>query len=213
MAWDDMRASYDRVAGRYEARFLDELAGKPRDRELLDAFAASVGDPVVEVGCGPGQIGHYVRARGHHVVGADISFAMAERAVARIDAAVVADMRRLPLSAGAIGGLLAFYSLIHVRRSELDHVLREYARVLQRDGRLLLSAHEGRGEHEVDEFLGERVPFAATFFQLDELVAAVSTAGFEIVIAERRAPYANESETFRLYIAAKRVRQGVAVRS
>ena len=72
-----------------------------------------------------------------------------------------------------------------------------------------MSAHEGAGELEVDEFLGERVPFAATFFQLDELVATVTAAGFEIVVAERRAPYATESDTFRLYLAG-RVRQGLA---
>lgn len=61
--WDQLGASHDRVAGKHEDRFLDELAGKPRDRELLDAFAVSVGDPVLDIGCGPGQIGAYVRAR------------------------------------------------------------------------------------------------------------------------------------------------------
>ncbi len=46
---DDVRATYDTVACRYEDRFLDELAHKPRDRALLGAFAAHVGDPVVDV--------------------------------------------------------------------------------------------------------------------------------------------------------------------
>jgi hypothetical protein len=64
VAWDRLRSTYDHVAGRYEARFLDELQGKPRDRELLEAFAASVGDPFVEVGCGPGQSGAFVRRAG-----------------------------------------------------------------------------------------------------------------------------------------------------
>ena len=144
MAWDDLRSSYDRVAGTYDARFRDELAAKPRDRELLDGFAASVGDPVVDVGCGPGQIGQYVRARGRRVIGADISFEMAQRAAGRLDAALVADMRHLPFSTGVIGGLLAFYSLIHVRRSELDQVLREYARCCSPVGDFFVGAR-GRG--------------------------------------------------------------------
>ena len=199
-----MRSSYDQVASTYEARFLDELIGKPRDRELLDAFAAAVGDPVVEIGCGPGQIGVYVQQRGRRVIGADISPAMAKLSVGRLDAALVADMRSLPVASGVVAGLLAFYSLIHVRRAEVDLVLREFHRVLRPGGRVLFSAHEGQGEVERDEFLGETVPFAATFFELDELVAASRAVGLEVVVAERRAPYPSESGTFRLYVEAKR---------
>jgi ubiquinone/menaquinone biosynthesis C-methylase UbiE len=204
VGWDQVRSSYDRVAGKYEARFLGELSGKPRDRELLDAFATAVGDPVVEVGCGPGQIGAYVRAHRRRVVGADISVAMATRVRRRLDAAIVANMQSLPLATGAAAGLLAFYSLIHIRRRDVDGVLREFARVLRPGGRVLFSVHEGQGETEVEEFLGEAVGVSVTFFDLDELVAATRAAGFEIVFAERRAPYASESETFRLYIEATR---------
>jgi SAM-dependent methyltransferase len=163
-----------------------------------------VGDPVVEVGCGPGQIGAYVRAHRRRVVGADISVAMATRVRRRLDAAIVANMQSLPLATGAAAGLLAFYSLIHIRRRDVDGVLREFARVLRPGGRVLFSVHEGQGETEVEEFLGEAVGVSVTFFDLDELVAATRAAGFEIVFAERRAPYASESETFRLYIEATR---------
>jgi ubiquinone/menaquinone biosynthesis C-methylase UbiE len=202
--WDQVRSSYDRVAGKYEARFLGELSGKPRDRDLLDAFATAVGDPVVEVGCGPGQIGAYVRAHRRRVVGADISLAMATRARRRLDAAVVADMQSLPLATGAAAGLLAFYSLIHLRRRDVDGALQEFARVLRPGGRVLFSAHEGQGETDVEEFLGDAVSVSVTFFDLDELVAATRTAGLDIVFAERREPYANESETSRLYVEAGR---------
>lgn len=204
VGWKQLRASYDRVAGKYEGRFIDELSGKPRDRELLDAFATAVGDPVVEVGCGPGQIGAYVRAHRRRVFGADISFAMATRAWRRLDAAVVADMQSLPLATGTAAGLLAFYSLIHLPRRGVAGVLREFARVLRPGGRVLFSAHEGQGEAEVNEFIGEEVSVSVTFFELDELLAATRAAGLEIVFAERRAPYAIESEKPRLYVEARR---------
>jgi SAM-dependent methyltransferase len=203
VTWDGVGRSYDQVARSYEARFRDELAGKPRDRQLLEAFAASVGDPVVEVGCGPGQVGGYLRERGRSVIGADISPAMAELALFRLDAALVADMRSLPLRTGAVAGLVAFYSLIHVRRSEVPAVLREFERVLWPGGLVLLSAHEGQGEIQLDEFLGHAVPFAATLFELEELVRATEAAGLQVVRAERRAPYPSESPTFRLYIEAE----------
>jgi SAM-dependent methyltransferase len=204
VTWERLPTSYDRVAAKYEERFLDELDGKPRDRELLDAFAGSVSDPVIEIGCGPGQIGAFVRRRGRAVIGVDISSEMARLAARRLDAALVADMRALPLAAGGAGGIVAFYSLIHLRRRDLTPTLAELRRVLRVRGRLLFSAHEGEGETEIEEFLDEPVPIAASFFTLDELVAATGDAGLEVRLAERRQPYPNEGSTVRLYIEAER---------
>jgi SAM-dependent methyltransferase len=209
VSWDRVRSSYDRVAAAYATRFLDELREKPRDREILAAFALSVSDPVVEVGCGPGQIGAFVRQHGRFVVGIDLSTAMARLSASRLDGAVTADMRALPLGSGSAAAVVAFYALIHVPREELELVLGEFKRVLRPGGRALFSAHEGKGEVAVEEFLGERVDVAASFFELDDLIAASRTAGLEILMAERRAPYPSESETFRLYVDA-RVPDGAA---
>ncbi len=202
MTWDYLRSSYDTTAAKYEERFLDELRGKPRDRELLAAFAKSVGDPVAEIGCGPGQIGAFVRQWGRRVVGVDLSEQMVKLASVRLDGAVVADMRSLPIGTDCLGGLLAFYSVIHLRRAELGPVLREFHRVLRPGGRVLLSAHEGNEEVVRDEFLGEPVPFAATLFELDELVGACRSAGLEVTLSERRPPYENEGATTRLFVEA-----------
>jgi SAM-dependent methyltransferase len=208
VAWEQLRSSYDVVARKYESRFLDELHEKPRDRELLAAFAEAARDPVVEVGCGPGQIGVFVRQRGRRVFGVDLSPRMAGLANARLDGAVAADMRSLPFASARLGGIVAFYSLIHVRRPELRAVLQEFHRVVRPGGRVLFSAHEGQGEIEHDEFLDEPVPIVATLFELDELVDATEAAGLTITHAERRTPYASEA-TVRLYVEA--TRRGVQV--
>jgi ubiquinone/menaquinone biosynthesis C-methylase UbiE len=204
VAWDHIQSSYDAVADSYEERFLGELRDKPRDRQLLDEFATQVGDPVLEVGSGPGQIGSYVTQQGRQVVGLDLSPRMAQLASGRLAATLVADMRSLPIASDRVGGVLAFYSLIHIPRAQLDGVLGEFLRVLRPGGRVLLSAHEGQGEVVVDEFLGQPAPVAATFFELDELVRASQAAGFVVMLAERRHPYPSESDTVRLYVEAKR---------
>jgi SAM-dependent methyltransferase len=192
------------VASRYEAEFLDELDGKPFDRELLRGFAESADDPIAEIGCGPGQVGAFVRERGRCVVGVDLSVEMARLAHARLDMALAGDMRRLPLDSGQLGGLVAFYAVIHLPRAELGAALIEFRRVLRPGGRLLFSVHEGQGQIEQDEFLDQPVPFVATLFELPELVTATSDAGFELKVAHRRAPYESEHQTFRLYIEAER---------
>ena len=204
MAWDHVRSSYEAVAARYETRFLDELQAKPGDRDLLESFAGSVGDPVVDIGCGPGHIGLFVRQRGRRVVGVDLSLEMARLATGRMDGALTADMRALPLASGRVGGVIAFYSVIHVRRRELESVFGEFHRVLRPGGRVLVSAHEGQGEVQLDEFLDEPLPMAATLFELDELVGASRAAGLQVTLGERRAPYPIEHQTFRLYVEAKR---------
>jgi SAM-dependent methyltransferase len=204
VSWDRIASSYDDVAAAYEARFVDELSGKPRDRELLDAFAAAVGDPVLDVGCGPGQIGAHLRSFGRTVHGVDLSPAMAQLAATRLDGAAVVDMRMLPFADACIGGVVAFYSLIHLRREEVAFALREFARVLRPRGRVLLSAHEGEGDVEVHEMAGRSVAMSATFFTLDELVAAAIGAGLVVTVADRRPPYDNEGTTIRLYVEAQR---------
>jgi len=203
-AWDGVRPSYDRVAAKYEARFLHELDDKPRDRAMLEAFASSVGDPVMEIGCGPGQVGAFVRGLGRVVIGVDLSLEMAKHGHRRLDAVVAADMRALPLAGGRAAAILAFYSLIHLSRREVVDVLREFRRTLRPGGRVFVSAHEGRGELEVSEFLDEPVAVGVTLFELDELVAASQAAGLDVLVAERRAPYPTEGERFRLYLEAER---------
>ncbi|HMJ75942.1 MAG TPA: class I SAM-dependent methyltransferase [Iamia sp.] len=204
MTWDRLRSSYDTVAGVYEATFIDELAGKPADRERLAAFAAAVGDPVLDLGCGPGQIGLAVLDHGRRVLGVDLSPEMARLAAGRLGGAAAGDLRALPVRTGSVGGVVAFYSLIHLRRSELAQGWAEIARVLRPGGRALVTAHEGSGVVEVDDFLGRGVPFVATLMTRDELVAAASGAGLEVVTADRRDPYPSEHPTVRLMIEAVR---------
>jgi ubiquinone/menaquinone biosynthesis C-methylase UbiE len=198
------RTAYDSVARRYEARFANELSSKPKDRSLLDAFADRVTDPVLDVGCGPGQIGGYVRERGRRVVGLDLSHEMTKLAACRLDSAVLADLRALPVAAGSAGGVLAFYSLIHLPRTAIVAAFGELYRVLQPGGRVLVSAHEGGGEVTVDEFLDTPVQLTGTFFELDELTRYATSARFEVTHAERRAPYPSEGTTVRLYLELQR---------
>ncbi len=154
---DDFRSSYDAVAEVYAQTFFDELSRKPFDRELLEAFAASVPQAVVlDVGCGPGHVGRYLSERGIAVVGIDLSPAMIEVA-RRLNPALrfeVADMRTLPMGDGTVGAIAAFYSLIHIRRAEVPAVLDEFRRVLTPAGRLLLAVHGGKGDHRIVGFLG-----------------------------------------------------------
>lgn len=197
-------AAYDIVAETYEDRFVDELDGKPRDRQLLDGLAAGSRGLIVDLGCGPGQIGGYLKQQGPEVIGVDVSHAMAVRASDRLTSTVLADIRSLPFRQGAVSGIVAFYSMIHLSRADLVATFGEMVRVLEPDGRVLVSVHEGDGDVEVHDFLGHVVDLAASFFRPDELADAATAGGLDVVALERRAPYENEGSTVRLYLEAVR---------
>lgn len=201
--WDSVTASYDVVGLDYERSFAGELAAKPRDRELLTRFASDRAGPIVDVGCGPGHVGEFVRLPDRAVFGLDPSSVMARLAGSRLDGTIRGDMRSLPFRSSSLGGLLAFYSVIHVPRPELGAVLHEFCRVLRPGGRVLIAAHEGDGEANADSFLGHEVVLVATLVSVDEMVGAARHARLDVVTAERREPYPGES-TARVYVLAQK---------
>ena len=209
MTTDAVKATYDAVADAYTDHFFDELARKPFDREVLDAFAASCarGGLVLDVGCGPGQVASYLMEDGVEAAGVDLSpemIAAARRLSPRVKFSV-GDMRQLAWPDGSLAGLTAFYSLIHIARADVPQVLAEFRRVLATDGRLLIAVHGGAGEVHRDEFLDRAVSFDATLFGLGELVTLVEAAGFWVDTAYQRPPYEFEHPTPRIYVAAHAV--------
>ncbi|WP_328582721.1 class I SAM-dependent DNA methyltransferase [Streptomyces sp. NBC_00370] len=138
------RDSYDAAAGRYATLFRDALAGATLDRAMLGAFAEFVlaggGGPVADLGCGPGRLSGYLRDLGLDVFGIDLSPAMVALAREahpglRFDEGT---MTALDLQDGALGGIVAWYSVIHTPPGELSLIFAEFGRVLAPGGHLLL---------------------------------------------------------------------------
>ena len=141
----DLQNSYDRVAQEYVRRIYDELQYKPLDRELLDRFADSVRERGVagDMGCGPGHVARYLHERGVQVVGVDLSPVMLEHARQLnpgIDF-IQGNMLALDVPDRAWSGIAAFYSIIHVPRDEVVNALREWQRVLQPHGLVMIGLH------------------------------------------------------------------------
>ena len=145
--FENLRATYDRVAEEYAQRIFDELQYKPLDRQLLDRLADSVpaGGIICDMGCGPGQIARYLCDRGAQVIGVDLSAHMiAEAQQLNPDIEFrQGNMLALDVEDEAWAAIAAFYSIIHIPRVEVLTALHELKRVLQPDGLLLLAFHLG----------------------------------------------------------------------
>lgn len=210
-----IRASYDAVASAYDAQLRDELAGKPLDRALLDAFIEVVGaGTIADVGCGPGHVTRYLADRHPDVIGVDLSPGMI--AVARERAPqlsfVEGSMLDLPATDGSWAGAVALYSIIHLTADERAVACREFARAIRPGGGLLVAFHidspdfaMGAVNHLTDWF-GERVALDGYFLDPAEVTADLEAAGFRITADLERQPNASgEYPSRRSYLLSQRV--------
>ncbi len=202
-------AGYDLVAAEYARRIFGELEAKPFDRAFLDGLAKRIPTgEVLDLGCGPGHVGSYLRERGIPGRGLDISHEMV-RLARELNPTVEfqqGDMRALPFPDGFFAGVVAFYSVIHLEPAELEPVFTELRRVLRPGGLLALAFHIGNEVRHVDELWGIKTSLDFVFFEPAQVGAALRAAGFEDIESSTRAPYEPpvEAQTHRCYMVARR---------
>lgn len=197
MSTDATRRGYDTVAPDYAHAVSGELADKPLDRGLLDAFASLVGGgAVVDLGCGPGHVAAYLRTRGTDVVGLDLSPAMC--AITRRSAGVpacAADMTVLPVKSRSLAGVVCCYAVIHLDDEARCLAYEEIARVLRDGGHALIAFHTSDADTPsgqsklVHEWWGHEVELTFRFLDADAEVQSLSVTGLDLVARLDREPH------------------------
>jgi SAM-dependent methyltransferase len=202
-------SSYDALADEYVARLYHELEYKPLDREWLARFAATVGTPgpICDLGCGPGHVARYLHEQGAQVLGVDLSPRMIELA-RRLNGGIefcVGNMAALSVADGSWSGIVAFYSIIHLPPTQIAAVLREFWRVLQPGGEVLLAFHVGDEVRHINTLWEQQVSLDFRFYQRAWIEEQLRAAGFEIAESMERDPYEGvEVATRRAYIRARK---------
>jgi SAM-dependent methyltransferase len=174
------RRSYDRIA----ARFLEQTRDRSALRVWHDAFAAALpqGGLVADVGSGPGCDAAELRKRGLRVVCADLSLGMLRAGLEEFPGArVQADARGLPFADGALDGVWANASLLHLGPDEAARALREIRRALRPAGAAHVSLKQGRGASLDSERYGE--PRFFQYWDGAALDAALAAAGLRVARA------------------------------
>lgn len=205
----DIRDSYDAAAEAYADHLFDELDRKPLDRHLLNRFAESVRNrgPVADLGCGPGHVARYLHGQGVDVFGIDLSPEMVRVARERNPALEfrTGDMTALDLDDASLGGIVAFYSIVHAEMAGLAPIFSEMRRVLRPDGLALIAFHLGEEAVAVDDLFGARVSLTFRFHPRDVVVAAMTAAGLRLLEQVEREPYEGaEYPSRRCYLLAAR---------
>lgn len=170
-----VRAAYDTVAEDYAEAFADDLLQLTLDRHVLDTVVQQVGagEPVLDLGCGPGQVGQYLAERGLLVVGMDLAQQMLQVARRRTGNGRMCcgDMRSLPFRSGMFSAVVAYYSVHNLPRPALRTACAEIHRILKPSGSFVVATHLGEGEVYSNEFLGHGIEtVGGVLYRDDELL-------------------------------------------
>jgi ubiquinone/menaquinone biosynthesis C-methylase UbiE len=201
---------WDSVAGKYLELFREEFLAKPFDRQIIFSFAASLepGARVCDAGCGPcGHVTRLLADSGLDPIGVDISpkcvaLARQEQPSLRFE---VMNMASLAFADLTFQGLVAYYALHYQSKLSLDMVIREFARVLRPQGRLLIVAKEGSGEGWIIDPLGSGQQIFWCALTAQDLQILVTDNGFAVLNCEIREPLPEEIFVRRIYLTAERV--------
>ncbi|KQQ65832.1 methyltransferase domain-containing protein [Microbacterium sp. Leaf320] len=179
----DIAAAYDARAAEYVA-----LAGSieqmdARDAAVIAAWRDGSQGSLLDAGCGPGQWTEFLSRGGREARGIDVSAEFIATARGRHPGIPfeVGSFRDLPLESESLGGILAWYSLIHTPPSDVPEILTEFARVLAPGGSILIGYFDGTPR---ERFAHAIAP--AYFWSADALSEMLADAGFEVVASETR---------------------------
>ena len=202
--------AYDLLAEKYHELFKDELSQKEYDRKLLDNYAQyfSPSSVIYDVGCGPsGHIGKYLFDKGLNVTGIDISEKCIDIAknYNREMTFQRMDMMNLQVDDQSIDGIIAFYSIIHTPKDDIDEIFQEFKRALKIGGKIVLAVKEGKGERFEDNILDSNISIYFSYFTKKEVETYFISNGFKIIFLECRNPYSDEIAISRTYAIAERV--------
>ncbi|WP_051198640.1 class I SAM-dependent methyltransferase [Gordonia shandongensis] len=173
-----------RVVDAYTARardYIDAVGSVEHiaddDRDFVLAWAGSVGGRILDVGSGPGQWTDLLRREGHDVEGVEPTGAFLDDARRRYPRTSYRSgyAEDLGVRDGSVGGILAWFSLIHTPPADLHAPLAEFGRCIVSGGTLAMGFFAGPA--------GTPFPHAITtayYCSVDRLSEQLAEAGFSV---------------------------------
>lgn len=179
-----VRQRYTEIADVYIQMFGAAARVEPDDLRFVAQNLGGCRGAVLDAGCGPGHLTAFLADLGLTVRGVDLVPAFIDSARSNwpdLDFAV-GSMSSLDPPDHSLGGILAWYSLIHCPPDDLAAVSAQFRRTLRRGSTLVVGFFDG---DDVEPF--DHKVTTAYRWPADELSRVLSAAGFGEVDRLRRA--------------------------
>ncbi|GAA2693168.1 class I SAM-dependent methyltransferase [Actinoplanes palleronii] len=183
MSTEQVRDAYGSLAGLYINLFGTTEQHHADDLALVERHLTIRPGRVLDVGCGPGHYTAHLRSRGVDAVGIDpVPEFIAHAKATHPDGDYrLGSLAGLDAGDGAVAGILAWYSLIHLPPSDLDGALAELRRVTAPGGTLVAGFVDG---DEVSAF--DHKVITAYRWPAEEFSARLAHAGFREIERHQR---------------------------
>lgn len=180
---DIVGGAYSVRSGEYIDLFGAMTSTHPSDRTLVASWAETLSGSVLDAGCGPGQWTDFLAGCGPAAEGIDLVPEFVDRARAEYPHLSFArgSFDTLDAADDSLGGVLAWYSLIHHRPQDIRVPLSEFARVIRPGGGLLVGFFEG---HVMEPF--DHAVATAYRWPVAELGRELTAAGFTVIETHTR---------------------------
>lgn len=155
----------------------------PLDQKRIERWSDQISGSVLDAGCGPGHWTDHLHKRGIEITGIDLVPEFVEGARFRFPDVPfhISSLRALEMADGSFGGVLAWYSLIHLVPAELPQILAEFSRVLSSKGHLLIGFFEAESAQPLNHAVT-----TAYHWSVEEMSRLLQDAGFDVLEIETR---------------------------
>jgi SAM-dependent methyltransferase len=186
------RDSYDTVATSYAELVKPDFGRSPLGLAMLGEFVELVraSGPVGDIGCGPGHLTAHLNEVGVSAFGIDLSPGMVEIARKKNPGFrfEVGSMTALEPADGELGGVVSWYSIVHMALEQLPEVFAEFFRVLAPGGHLLLAFKAGDRKTPLNHAYGHDVSLTVYWQSPERVAPLLEQAGFLVQARLVRAP-------------------------
>ncbi len=174
--------TYDEIAHHYKQKTKNlELTEEIKKfKKFLPEFSK-----ILDAGCGWGRDSK-ILSKTSKVIGIDLSEKLLDlaRAYAPNAQFQIGNISKTTFKDESFHGIWSNDTLIHLNRKDILPTLKEFRRLLKKNGILYISVKEGVGEGYEEEEMSNYKPRFYTWFKQDEIISYFKKAGFRIIETE-----------------------------
>lgn len=177
--------------------------------EPIDEFLKFIpqNGKILDIGCGTGIDAKYMQEKGFIVTGVDPSQKMLD--IAKKQAPLIkfklGDCRKLDFAPNYFNGIFSSFSLIHIQKKDVREILKDFYRILKKEGILYIGFQEGDPK---ETFINAPIkPDKKIFlnvFSEQEIKKLIHEAGFSILEQYKREPKEKELQFTKMFIISKK---------